>query len=107
MDDNFPTGETMNEGGPMPPLPGGRELPVPLGALAQPDDAERMVTPEPGDAVTLTVEAKLVRVEGQTAFIEVTAVNGETLGGESAAPAGEPDGDEAEASALRQMAGGM
>lgn len=87
----------------MPPMPARTmELAVPLSALAQPDDAERLNTPAAGDSVTLTVEAKVTRIEGEQAFIQAQTVNGQAL--ETEPEATEPDGDEAEASELRAMA---
>ena len=69
--------------GETPNLPGGPatagELPVPLSALAQPDDAEQMQTPAAGDSVTLQVEAQVVRIEGETAYVRPTTINGNPL----------------------------
>lgn len=104
-DANLPTGETMSEGTELPPLPeapgGAGEIAVPLAALAQPDDQERMNTPTEGDSVTLTVEATVTRIAGEQAFIRATSVNGQDVAGQ--APA-EPDGDEGEGAALRGLA---
>jgi hypothetical protein len=38
---------------------------VPLASLAQPDDKEQMNTPAEGDAVSLQVDAQVVKVDGE------------------------------------------
>jgi hypothetical protein len=55
-------------------------IPVPLSSLAQPDETEKMQAPGVGDAITMEVEAKVVRVDGETAYIQPTAINGNELG---------------------------
>ena len=60
-----------------PAAPAG--IPVPLSALAQPDDKEQMQTPAEGDTVSLQVDATIISVQGETAMIQPTAVNGQPL----------------------------
>lgn len=52
---------------------------VPLDALAMPDDADQMANPEPGDPVSYTVEGKVMRVSGDMAYVQPTAVNGKPV----------------------------
>jgi hypothetical protein len=95
----------MNDMGPPPPGFGatsGTELPVPLSALAQPDDSEKMQTPAAGDSVSIQVDAQIVRIEGETAYVRPTAVNGNPLDEEAAEDPELPD--ETEGSDLRSMA---
>ena len=72
-------------------------FPVPLSSLAQPDETEKMVTPAEGDTVTLQVDATIVSVQGETAIIKPTAINGKPIEGEGgeapATPEAEPGGD--------------
>lgn len=98
------------EPSPMPPMPSTAqpgEVAVPLKSLAQPDDKEQVQTPAEGDAVNFTVDATVTRIEGETAFVKVSAVNGNPLEEEAAEPA--PDMDLQEGADLRAMAanGGM
>lgn len=79
------------------------ELPVPLAALAQPDDAEKMQTPAAGDTVSLQVDATVTRIEGELAYVRPTAVNGNPLdeeAGENPEAADEREGTELRAMAL-------
>lgn len=85
-----------------PPMP--TELPVPLATLAQPDDQERLQNPGQGDVVQLQVEATVLRIEGDTAFIQPKAINGQTL--ETAPPEAGPDMSlEAQEAGLREAMG--
>lgn len=90
-----------------PPLPMGgmMELPVPVASLAQPDDTEQMQTPAEGDTVTLQVEATVVRIDGETAYIKPLSVNGNPIADEAAEVT--PDNEAAEGEALRGMAANM
>jgi len=101
----IPSGMNDMGGPPAMPMPGPSaptELPVPLSALAQPDDAEKMQTPAEGDSVSLQVDAEIVRIEGDTAYVRPTAVNGNSLDDETDEA---PDvADETEGSDLRSMA---
>lgn len=100
--DSAPMAEEMP---PMPAMPGAPgELAVPLKALAQPDDTEKVITPAEGDTVSFTVDATLVRIEGDKAIIRPTAVNGTELEAEAAET---PESDETEGAELRTMAEGM
>lgn len=97
--DTAPAAEEMP---PMPaPMGAPGELAVPLKALAQPDDAEQVNEPAQGDTVSFTVDAQIVRIVGDVAYIKPMAVNGTTLEDETAETV--PD-DEAEGMSLRGMA---
>ncbi len=86
-------------------------LPVPLDSLAQPDDKEQMHTPGEGDSGTMQVDYTVEGVNGQTAYVKPSAINGHQLDeGEDNQP--NPDDEAAEADqqegdALRQQAGAM
>lgn len=83
----------MSEGSPLPPMPAEAapgELSIPVGAVAVPDEGEQMVNPEPGDKVTLQVEAEVVSVDGERAIIRPTSVNGQPL------DEAQPEGDKLE-----------
>lgn len=58
---------------------GGGEVAVPVSALAQPDNDEQMQTPEAGDTATVQVEIKVSRIEGETAYVIPTSINGTPL----------------------------
>ena len=73
------------------PMTGGT-VSVPLACLSQPDDMEKMQTPGVGDTVTMQVEATVENVQGETAMVRPTAVNGKPLAEES-----EPTEEPAEA----------
>lgn len=105
---NLPTGETMSDGSGLPPemnelmAPAApAEQAVALAALQQPDDSEQLVTPEPGDLVSYTVEGTVSRVEGDKAFVTVETINGQPVA-ESA-----PEAPQDELGALRAEAEGM
>lgn len=85
-------------------------IPIPLAALAQPNDKEQMNTPGEGDAVTFQVDAVIDSVNGDTAYVKPSAVNGTPLEADDSAPdptAQEDAGDLQEGSALRDQAQGM
>ena len=86
----------------MPPTATPGEVAVPLKSLAQPDDKEQVQTPTEGDAVNFTVDATVTRIEGDTAFVKVSAVNGNPVDDEAAEPAADPDLQEG--ADLRSMA---
>jgi len=92
------------EPAPMPAMPTAQagEVAVPLKSLAQPDDKEQVQTPAEGDAVTFTVDATVTRIEGETAYVKVSAVNGNPIDDEAAEPA--PDNEMQEGADLRSMA---
>ena len=83
-------------------MPAPEGIPVPLSSLGQPDDKEKMQTPVEGDSVSLQVDATIVSIQGDTAFIKPTAVNGNLIDEEAGEPPVADDGvanpDEAEAS---------
>jgi hypothetical protein len=54
-------------------------IPVPLDSLAQPDEGEKMQAPGEGDAITMQVEATVTKIDGSTAYIKPTAINGKQL----------------------------
>lgn len=56
---------------------------VPLSSLAQPDDREALQTPAAGDTVSLQVDATVDRIEGDQAYLTLTAVNGKPLEAEA------------------------
>jgi hypothetical protein len=64
----------------------GMEICIPSKSVATVDEGENAVAPEEGDEVMLSVKAKVLRVEGDNTYLNITEVNGE--------PTGEPDGDE-------------
>ena len=94
MNPNLPTGETFSDGSDIPPelsapamaMPSANEQRVPVAALQQPDDQEALVTPEVGDVVSYTVEGRVSRIEGETAFVTVESANGKPI--QTAEPAG-------------------
>jgi len=80
------------------PAPTPTGFPVPLDALNQPDDQEQMQTPAVGDSITIQVDAKILSVDGETAMIQPTAINGKPLeDAESPDEAGEQPVDPAAA----------
>lgn len=83
-----PTSQTPEEPG------DSQELPVPLTALAQPDDQEAMQTPSVGDSVSFQVDATITRIEGDQAFVKPTAINGTPLDNTDKSPT--PDDQDAE-----------
>lgn len=88
----------------------GTELCVPTSALAMPDEQDQMTEPSPGDAVTLQVEAKVSRVEGEMAYVTVQTVNGVEMKGPPSpqpSPPGEGEGADPEYAALEQSARGQ
>jgi hypothetical protein len=90
--------------GPPPAMPS--ELCVPLASLAQPDDQEQNVTPQPGDKGSANIDYSVLRVEGDQAYITIEGVNGEKIGAAAAGDdAGEPS-EQDEETALRQQLGG-
>lgn len=99
MNPNLPTGETFSDGSDIPPelsapgmaMPSANEQRVPVAALQQPDDQEALVTPEVGDMVNYTVEGRVSRIEGETAFVTVESANGKPI--QSEAPAEMPPAD--------------
>lgn len=61
-----------------------------------------MQQPQEGDSVSFQVDAIITRVDGETAYVKPSAVNGKPLGGgDESQP---EDDDAAEGAALRQTA---
>lgn len=87
-----PIDETMPEmdAAPVVPDSAGRVDSVPLDLLSQPDEQEAMTPPAVGDKVAYSKEGTVTAINGGTAIVSVTHVNGQALPG-----ADEPDGDEA------------
>lgn len=84
-------------------------IPIPLAALAQPNDKEMMQNPGEGDAITFQVDAIIDSINGDTAYVKPSAVNGTPL-----EPDAEPDvtqeedqSDLSEGSDLRDQAAQM
>lgn len=67
------------------PMGGMREVCVPLRALAMPDESEQMEPPAVGDAIQFNGEGKVSRIEGDNAYVTLSAVNGQELPREKAA----------------------
>jgi hypothetical protein len=86
-----------------PVAPPVAELPVPLASLSQPDDQEQLKTPAQGDTVSLQVDATVSRIEGETAFITPTAINGKPL--EEANETAQPAGLDEQEAGLREAMG--
>lgn len=61
------------------PVMGMAEICVPVSALAMPDEGDKMQNPRPGDSLQGTWEGKLSRIEGDNAYVSLTAVNDEKL----------------------------
>jgi len=81
------------------------ELCVPTQALAMPDEQDQLATPEPGDVVTLQVEGKVSRVEGDNAYVTPSSVNGQPIGEKKPAePVAPEQQDQADYSQLQDMA---
>lgn len=94
----------MSDGDNMPPqIPGmddqsqdGAVQAVPLAALSQPDESDSMQTPQVGDAISMTVDATVVKITGDTAFIRPTAINGTSLNADQNATTPESTDDDTE-----------
>ena len=90
------------------------QVAVPLKALAQPDDQEQIQTPGEGDTVSFTVDATIVRIDGDNAIVQPSAVNGQPINpdgdGEPEENEGSPEdeaSDEKEGADLKSMASQM
>lgn len=83
------TGETMDEGMPPEPAPMGgmREVCVPLGALAMPDEEQQAQPPAAGDQVQFNAEGKVTRIDGDNAYVELSHVNGQEVPEAATTPA--------------------
>lgn len=55
------------------------ELCVPTRAVSLAGESGETVAPEVGDAVSLTVEGKIARVEGERAYVSPETANGEPV----------------------------
>lgn len=96
----------MDSGGDDSQCPDGC-IPVPLSSLAQPDNSEQMQTPAKGDTISLQVDAIIQNVQGEVAYIQPLAVNGQSLDEENEQPSPEDDdqsSDAQEGSDLQGMA---
>ena len=95
---------------PMPPSDTANLDSIPLNVLSLPDEHEQMQSPEVGDVVNYTVTGKVVSVDGGTAKVQRTSINGQDVPGTDAddhGDAGQPEIPDTEAAELRQQAGGM
>jgi hypothetical protein len=90
----------------------GQLIPIPLKALSQPDQSDKMQTPGEGDNVSFQVDAVIQSIEGDIAMVQPMSVNGTPVGqaadgedNEDATQAGPEDAqnDDSE-DAMRQMA---
>lgn len=96
----------MTEPAPAASAPASTEICVPTAALAMPDEQEQMTNPEPGDTVTLQVEAKVLRVEGDMAYVQPSSVNGVEMpkAGDKPADVSPEAQDQSDYSDLQNMA---
>lgn len=103
MDDNMPTGETMNEGSDIPPTPNpapkpkapmGPQISVPLKSLAMPGEDEQMNTPGMGDVVEFHAQGKVASIQGDNAMVALETVNGDPVTPAAAATNDTPGADE-------------
>lgn len=60
------------------------ELCVTTAAVSLSGETGETVAPEPGDQVTLTVEGKVSRVEGDSVYVQAESANGEPVMGSNA-----------------------
>lgn len=85
-------------------------IPVPLSALAQPNNQEQMQTPQEGDAITFQVDATIDSINGETAYVKPSAVNGTPLEADDNEPSPDDESqepDDGEGAALRGQADQM
>lgn len=61
---------------------------IPLASLSQPDNSEAMQTPEVGDSGTMQVDFIVKGINGDSAYVKATAINGKPVEGD------EPDADD-------------
>jgi hypothetical protein len=80
------------------------EICVPTSALAMPDEGEQLTNPEEGDIVTLQVEGKVSRVEGDKAYVTPSSVNGQDVGAEEDEPRSPEEQDMTDYGELEGMA---
>lgn len=104
-DNSQDTGETMVDH-PIDPAPatdmGGmdsNEICVDLQSLSMPDEDDQMQAPAVGDMVQANIEGTVSRIEGDKAYVMMSAVNGQKVKEQGPAPT-----DMDEESTLRQMA---
>lgn len=100
-----------NDQTPTPPQPGepdGDETPmgenqicVDLSALSMPDEQDQMQPPAVGDLVQANIEGKVDSIQGDKAYVTMTAVNGQPVEDEDEGPS---DNDEQEMANLQGMA---
>jgi len=55
------------------------EICVDLDSLSMPDEQEKMQAPEVGDKVQANIEGEVTRIEGNKAYVKMTAVNGQKV----------------------------
>ena len=56
-----------------------RDIAVAAAAVAVPDENETLVAPEPGDVVTVTIEGRVSRVDGEVVYVAPELANGEPM----------------------------
>lgn len=74
----------MPDGGGMAggmPAAKSNEICVPVSALAITGEGEEQVAPEPGDRVSVQIEGKVSRVEGDNVYLAAEMANGEPMTG--------------------------
>lgn len=81
---------------------GANEVCVDTAALAMPDEGDNMTPPAVGDKVQMNIEGEVSRMEGNKAYVTMTAVNGQEVKAEQA-----PASDDQQFSELQGMAGKM
>ena len=52
---------------------------VPIEALAMPEEGDQLANPEVGDQVSYTVEGKVTRIQGGSAYVMPESVNGKPV----------------------------
>ena len=87
-------------------LPMPAEIGIPVAALEMPDDQEKMAAPAEGDEVQFNATGKVVRIQGETAFVTLATVNGQDLP-KNEPPAEALPSDDLEGPALREESGGL
>ncbi len=56
------------------------EIAVPIAALSEPDEQEQMTPPTVGDKGSSQIDYTVTRVEGETAYCTIDAINGTAIG---------------------------
>jgi len=81
----------MGQMGPMGAPLAAAAMSVPIAALAVPGEDDAMSTPTAGDRVSYQVDGVVESLDGETAQVRATAINGTPIpGGEEMAPETDP-----------------